>query len=341
MTPARARGLWLTAPRALEFRDELVGAMEPNQLLVRAICSAVSHGTEMLAYRGLIAPGLTLDLPTFAGSFSYPLKYGYACVGEVIEAGAAVADVAPGDPVFCYHPHQELFALDASLAVRLPREVPNDRGVFFANLETAFNTLLDAGPRLEETVAVFGQGVVGLLVTHLLIRNGVRVLVVEPAARRRTEAERLGARAIDPDADTAAAIRGATGGRGADLVIEASGSPLALQTALGCVAFEGTIVVVSWYGVKPAMLDLGTDFHRRRLRIVSSQVGALNASLSSRWSRERRSETVVRLLAELPLETLITHRVPFDDAPRAYRLVDEQSEKTVQVLLTYRADTGG
>src|SRR5439155_18683641 len=128
--------------------------------------------------------------------------------------------------------------------------------------------VLGAKPRLGEVVAVFGQGVVGLLVAQLLRRSGARVVAIEPSALPRSFAERCGAEAAIAPGDQSL-LRSLTGGRGADVAIDASGNPSALQEAIDCVAPEGTVVVCSWYGEKPVPLDLGGRFHRGRVRIVS------------------------------------------------------------------------
>jgi threonine dehydrogenase-like Zn-dependent dehydrogenase len=126
-----------------------------------------------------------------------------------------------------------------------------------------------------------------------------------------------------------------TEGQGADIVIEASGNPAALVQALDCVASEGTIVVCSWYGTQSVALPLGGSFHRGRIRLVSSQVGSIDPSLSARWSRERRTEFTRDVLPELCLTDLITHRIPLEQAAEAYALVDDHPDETVQVILTY------
>lgn len=120
-----------------------------------------------------------------------------------------------------------------------------------------------------------------------------------------------------------------------DLAVEASGNVAALDTAIRCLGFQGTLVVCSWYGIKPASVTLGDAFHRRRLRIISSQVSSLDPALAPRWDRERRLDLARRLLTGLPLDRLVSHRVPFDRAADAYRLIVEHPEETVQVLLAY------
>ncbi len=301
---------------------------------MRAALSAISHGTEMLVYRGEVDADLALDLPTLAGGYGFPLKYGYASVGHAVAVGRDVRGLREGDLVFALHPHQDEYVVSESLVRRLPDRTAPEQGVFLANLETAINVVLDAKPRLGEVVAVFGQGVVGLLVTQLLRRSGARVVAIEPSALRRTFAERCGAEtAIAPGDPTA--VRSFTSGRGADIAIDASGSPAALQEAIDSVAPEGTVVVCSWYGEKPVPLELGGRFHRGRVRIVSSQVGRIDPSLAPRWDRERRLELATELLGELVLAELITHRIPFAHAADAYALLDGGDPETIQVVLDY------
>jgi 2-desacetyl-2-hydroxyethyl bacteriochlorophyllide A dehydrogenase len=245
-----------------------------------------------------------------------------------------VRRVREGDLVFALHPHQDEYVVSGSFARALPPGATAEQGVFLANIETAINVVLDAKPHLGEVAAVFGQGVVGLLVTQLLRRSGVRVVAFEPSPLRRSLAERCGAEAALAPGDTNA-VRAATSGRGADLAIDASGSPSALQQAIDTVAPEGTVVVCSWYGEKPVPLELGGRFHRGRVRIVSSQVGRIDPSLAPRWDRERRFELAASLLGELVLSDLITHRIPFARAADAYALLDDRAAETVQVVLDY------
>jgi threonine dehydrogenase-like Zn-dependent dehydrogenase len=120
-----------------------------------------------------------------------------------------------------------------------------------------------------------------------------------------------------------------------DVAIEASGNPAALQACIDAAAFAGTVVVASWYGTRDASLNLGGRFHRRRTRIVSSQVSTLDPALGPRWDRARRSSLVSELLQELPLDQLITHRFPLDQAAAAYELLDRGPGDCLQVVLDY------
>ena len=329
--------VWFPRARTVELREEQLPEIGAGEIRVRAVVSGLSHGTEMLVYRGQAPEGTQLDLPTLRGGFGFPIKYGYASVGRVAEVGASVEGLLPGDLVFALHPHQTDYTLSAALAVLLQPGLPAELGVFVANLETAVNVLLDASPRLGERIVVFGQGVVGLLITQLLRRAGAGMIVaVDPLPLRRDLARISGADTVlSPGAGLSKAVRELTDGAGADIVVEASGNPEALNQALDCAAFEGTIVVSSWYGTKSARLALGGAFHRGRVRIISSQVGAIDAALQPRWSKARRVALVRELLPKLELAPLITHRIPFERAAAAYTLVDEHPEQVVQVVLTY------
>jgi 2-desacetyl-2-hydroxyethyl bacteriochlorophyllide A dehydrogenase len=338
----KARALWFTARCTAALCDETVSSPGPGEVRVKTIASAVSSGTELLVYRGEVPKDLPLDLPTLRGSYAFPIKYGYAVAGRVLDVGPEVEHLRAGDPVFVHHPHQEIFVVPATIPVRLPDSLDPLLGVFFANLETALNVVHDTPLRLGEMAIVFGAGVVGLLVARLLGQAGAgTVLVVDPLERRRELALAAGADdAVGPE-KVDGRVMEISGGRRADVAVEASGTGAALQAAIGTVATEGTVVVASWYGTKPVALDLGEHFHRGRVTLRSSQVGRSNPELAPRWDRRRRTETVLGLLERLDLMALISHRLPFDRALEAYALLEERPEEAVQVVFTYEGSYGG
>src|SRR5437764_4101756 len=160
----QARAVWFRQPHEVELRDEALDPPGPSDIHVRAVRSAIRHGTEMLVYRGQVDSSLSLDLPTLKGSFEFPIKYGYASVGQVEEAGSGVSDIRKGNLVFVHYPHQSEYVVPAASAIRLSKETDPETGVFLANLETAVNISVDARPRIGQRAVVFGRGVVGLLV---------------------------------------------------------------------------------------------------------------------------------------------------------------------------------
>lgn len=329
---AEGQGVWFTGPRRVETASVELPPLTPGDVLVRTLYSGLSAGTELLAYRGEIDPDLALDetIGALGGTFRYPFRYGYSCVG-VVEAGPS--DVAEGTLAFAYHPHQDRFVVRAGDIVPLGA-VDARRATLFPLVETALQITLDAGGVLGEPVVVFGLGAVGALTAVLLQRAGAHVVAAEPLGWRRAAAGRAGVEAVEPAAVSAAlAARGVTGG--VPLVVEASGQPAVLAAALGLLAHEGTALVASWYGTKDVHLPLGAEFHRRRLTIRSTQVSTIPARLSDRWSTARRRLAVRDLLTELPLDVLATHEFPFEEAPAAFAAVDRGEAGLIHTALCY------
>jgi 2-desacetyl-2-hydroxyethyl bacteriochlorophyllide A dehydrogenase len=331
-----ARGLWFTAPRRAELLAESVKKPTGSEVTVRAIASLVSAGTEILVYRGELAAEDKLGLETCAGSFGFPVKYAYQVVGEVIEAGPE-ARFKPGQILFVRHPHQDYFTVrsDGWLISAVPEGISPERAVFVNLLEVALNCNLDVPLRIGDCVVVFGQGVVGSLAAQLTRRVAGSVIVVDPILARRNAALAWGADAAFAPADAAAGIAELTGGRGADICIEATGAPSALQAAILATGQEGTVAVISFFGTRPVPLVLSPEFHYRRQRIVSSQVSSLGSGLQPRWSRERRNAVAFDLLRRDWLATPISHELPFSRAPDAYVILDASPSDAMGIVLKY------
>ena len=148
----------------------------------------------MLAYRGELDPELAVDetIGVLGGTFRYPFRYGYSCVGVVEESRG---DVGVGTRVFSFQPHQDRFvAGDADV---VPLGAVDDRAAtMFPLVETALQISLDAGGVLGDRVVVYGLGAVGALTCLVLQRAGADVVAVEPRASRRDRLSRLGVRCV-------------------------------------------------------------------------------------------------------------------------------------------------
>jgi 2-desacetyl-2-hydroxyethyl bacteriochlorophyllide A dehydrogenase len=257
-----------------------------------------------------------------------------------VDAGTGVDELSEGDLVVAFNPHETCYTVPVSTVIKLPQELDPRIGVFAANLETAVNSLLDAAPRIGETVVVIGQGVVGLLIAQLARRAGAGLMVTSDLhEKRRRLSKAVGADVVvDPSTEILSErVSALTNGAGADVVIEASGQPRSIDEAIQVAAVEGRVVLVSWYGTKRAELALGGDFHRKRVTLKPSQVSRLDPSLTPRWTLTRRRDLAVRYLAELCLSELITQVMPFERAAEAYRLIDEHPGEVVQVVLDYNS----
>jgi 2-desacetyl-2-hydroxyethyl bacteriochlorophyllide A dehydrogenase len=338
--------LMVEGPRKAAIRTFETPELGPNQVLIRTRYSAISHGTEMNVYRGLAPmysmkhdPETRLFVKDDKPSWTYPIPYGYTLVGIIEETGEAVSRVAVGDHVFAYEAHATVAVAHEDAVLPIPSDIPIEHGVFNANLNTAFNSVLDAGITLGDAVVVFGQGVIGLFAMQMAKLAGASpVIAVDTVNKRLALASKLGADIVINAAeaeDVAYEIKKATGLRGADIAIEASGNDVALHEAIRCVAYGGKVVVVSWYGKTWEHVRPGGEFHHNRVNLIGSQVGGINPSLSSRWNFARRQEQVFKFMRTFDFDSLITNRVAFANAPQAFQLVDEHPEEVVQVLLTY------
>jgi 2-desacetyl-2-hydroxyethyl bacteriochlorophyllide A dehydrogenase len=342
----KAQSVWFPAEREVEVRTEDIQPCGPTEVTAEAIVSGISHGTEMTIFRGQAPSEVTaLDLPqdkiqpqaTMGGTFEqrFPIKYAYANVGRVVEAGSD-SGLTVGDLVFARAPHQTAYTIDSSLTTLLPQDLtPLDAATTIGLLDVAVNALLDHPVLFGDIVAVYGQGLVGLFATQLARRTAGTVIAVDPLASRRELALGFGADAAVAPEDALEVIKDLSAGRGTDVSIEASGSPRALQTAIEGTGAEGTVLVPAYYGRKPVSLTMSPEFHMRRLKMVSSSVNAPDGRLTSRWSNQRRLELDVDLLTPLHAGDLISHRIPFEQAADAFRLIDEHPEDVLSVVLTY------
>lgn len=309
-----------------------------EEVLVRTLCSGISGGTELLAYRGEMPEDLALDetLEALRGSFSYPFRYGYAAVGRVEDAWSS--GLADGTLVFAFHPHQDVFVARPETLVPLPAVDPRV-ATLFPLVETALQVTLDAGPHYDDPVVVLGLGVLGTLTASLLQSAGARPLCAEPREWRRKVAAGLGLRTVAPE-ELPGAVERETYGRGVPLAVDASGNPDALAPSLGLLAHEGTLLVASWLGTKLAHLPLGREFHRRRLVIRSTQVSTIPAALSASWTVDRRRTAAVALLERLPLRDLATHELPLERAAEAFAALDRGEEGLMHAALFYQGTQG-
>jgi len=340
----RAQQLWFTDVEQVVVREQMLAAPGADELLVEVECSAISAGTEMLVYRGQIPNDMALDatITALQDQQQYPLQYGYASVG-IIKAVGVNADAALLDQrVFAFQPHASHFITTRANVIPVPADISAEDAVFLPNMETAVNLIQDGSPALGERVVVLGQGIVGLLLTHLLAQFPLAQLhALDAIPLRRARALQLGVNAVfDPfsAADIGVLkqqLTAADNVKGADLVYEVSGAPTALNLAIELSGFASRIVIGSWYGNKTAAIALGGDAHRNRLKMTTSQVSSLAPELSGRWDKARRFELSWQMLRNLRPSQLITHRAPLSDAPALYQRLHQSPAEILQAVFSY------
>lgn len=341
-------GVSLTEPTPLSLPDN---ATDHDQVLVESLYSGISFGTEGKIYAGQWPDDLPLDdaLPGMTGAVRYPLRYGYATVGRVLTDRHSAS--LEGRLVFCFTPHGSHHCVARRDLILLPELRDPRLGVFIPNLETAVGLVMDMAPRMAEAIGVVGLGVVGQLTWSLLRRFPLAELVAIDTDAYRLHLCQQRAALSQPSTVPMRFLKGtrdeglAEGGSGVgaeslDGVIEVSGAFAGLNTATAITARGGRIVLGSFYGAEQdsPSAPFAASFHRSHIRMISSQVSRIDPALTPRFSKARRMDYVLSLLVDLQdeLMPLMTHTVPFTEAPAAYELLANKTSPCAQVILNYQ-----
>ena len=332
-----------------EYED---GPVADTEVLIETLYSGISAGTELTAaYQGtnpytnkrwdearrLFVEG--------EHSIEYPIDgWGYEEVGRIAAVGTRVNEVRTGQVVYGTWGHRgtnrapEEWAADRNLPEGLDPIV----GVFSRIGAIALNAILDADLHLGETVAVFGQGVPGLIVGQLARLSGATVVAVDAIPRRLELARRLGAHHVVnvSEADAAAEVKEITDGRGGRrrdrdqrlLPGPARGDPVRgvqLAGRLGRVLPGRGHRALPRRGVPP---QPSADRRLADLRAEPEPRSPLTV--------ERMERTVMDLAArgDLDLAALVSHVFPVQDCADAFRLLAERPEEAVQVVLAFAGE---
>ena len=337
-----------TSPGNVELVDTAAAPLVEGSVRVATWYSGISAGTELTAFRGT-NPYLTstwdaerrLFIPG-EPSFGYPVQgWGYSEVGQVVEVADDVSLLSVGDVVHGIWGHRSDAVLPAaSLAGRvLPQGIDPVLGTFARVASIALNAVLAAEVRLGEQVAIFGQGVIGLLATRLATLSGGSVLAVDTQAPRLAIAEAFGAvETIDAMRPGGAGelIRELTNG-GADSAIELSGADRALHEAVRSVVVEGLVAASGFYQGGASNLRLGEEFHHNRVRIVASQISGVPVSLGGRWDQPRLVRTVMGLIASGAVDAgaLVSDVTAASDVAGVFGRLDSGDPEILQAVLRF------
>ncbi|MGI4952051.1 MAG: zinc-dependent alcohol dehydrogenase family protein [Janthinobacterium lividum] len=206
-------------------------------------------------------------------------------------------------------PANTVLPLDDALSFRAGAAISCGTG-------TAYGALRRANLSGNDTVAIFGQGPVGLSATQLAVAMGARVIALDVSPERLARARQFGAfETIDPRADDpAAAIRELTGGRGVDVAVDTSAAPEARRAAVRSAKVWGTMVCVGEGG--ELVLDVSPDLLRRQLSVVGSWTfSTIGQAECARFVAERG----------IDVDALFTDTYTLDEADAAYRAFDRQT----------------
>lgn len=314
-----ARAVFFTAPKRVEVREVPLKPGD-SRIPVESRCIGISHGTELHFYRGSFVRGRSEDaVEGMDEVLDYPLRYGYMNSGDASYPDGTVRRV------FAFYPHQDRFYADPDSLIGIDdTELSYEDIALYPSMETAYTIALDTAPLPGEEVVIFGLGMIGLLTAEILSLNrSIRLTAVEPRGERSARGRTLGIRCLD-----SLPIDGS-----ADKVVDTVGTEETLAAAMRCLRHEGTLVEAAWTGERVTGVELGKDFHRKRLVIKASQVSHIPGSLLARWDGKRRSSSVIEMLKVIRPSKYITGRYPLMDAAEAFERIDREEEDDFQVVL--------
>jgi threonine dehydrogenase-like Zn-dependent dehydrogenase len=213
--------------------------------------------------------------------------------------------------------HAPLMKVPASTLVPLPDDLSFEEGAAIScGTGTAYGALRRLDVSGRDTLAVFGQGPVGLSATMLGHAMGARVIAVDISPERLALARDLGADATvnSRETDPVAAIRDLTAGEGAETTMDCTGNPEARLASVRCAATWGRVALVGEGNT--VTFDVSQDLLRRQLTIHASWTfSSIGQEECARFVSERK----------VPLGRLLTHRFRLEEADAAYRLFDTQT----------------
>ena len=308
------------------IEDVPIPEITPTQVLIRAECSLISRGSEI--WRRYIRPE-AIDHQSM----------GYSFVGDIAEVGARVDGFTMGDRVAAIAPHAEYVAVEVvdsrhqDPVVHLPDSVSSEAATFWPLSTSSVLWMREIDASEEDTVAILGQGLVGSICMQTLNAEvNPRVIAVDALPLRCDLAGRLGAdHVVDASSENPVkAVKGLTGGAGAEIVVEAVGGRAgagAFVQAQDMVKRKGLIQVIGLYEDEPLPLDSGKIQGRR-----------IVGGYSDGGKRSQGSDRALQLLGQKKInaEAMITHRFPFQDAAEAFDLLYTRLGETMGVVLIWK-----
>ncbi len=319
------------ASSALIEECQLIDIKEKN-ILVKTLYSGISRGTESLVYKGKVPKSeeTRMKCPHQIGNFSYPISYGYACVGEILETQSDVKHFKKGDYVFVLHPHQNIFQVHEDACSLLPKGLPPSRAVLSANMETAVNAGWDGELGETSKHMVIGAGVVGLLTAYCIKQfSGHTPTILDINSDKKSVAQKLGLKFMTPDE-----FKNSNSPH-MQRIFNTSASEKGLQFAIDVSDFEARIIEMSWYGDKAVSLNLGGAFHSKRLQIISSQVGHVSPAKRDTHSYSQRMQVAMKLLSDPKLDALLEDEIEFEALPNHLDDIFSDNSSALCQLVAY------
>lgn len=290
------KALWHIDKMTSEIRNEkaILNEIE-NPIFIKSEYSSISLGTEKLVSAGKIPVELfdKMKVPYMAGNFDFPIKYGYSLIGQTQE----------NKWVHLMHPHQTGAFVNAEDCYFFSDEIEPLLATQFSNLETIVNAIWTSKVNKNDTVLICGTGSVGILLAQTIkMHIGAKVFIQENNSVKRGKLIAFGFELCN-------------GKNEYSISYNVSADEKGLQYCINHGAIEGKIIELSWYGNQAVSLQLGGDFHYKRLQIVSSQVSEIPNEMKELHTFKSRKTEVENLLKTVDYKPFISSVIPFDELP--------------------------
>ena len=303
-----------------------------NEILVATECSLISPGTER---------AFLLGLPNAQGRYpSYP---GYSNIGVVIDNGRDVDGYKIGDRVVSSKGHTSHFiATPDSLLKVTEATLSSEEGVFFNLCTIAMQGVRKAKIELGELVLVLGGGLIGLFAMQIAkLSGGLPVITADLSDNRLQLATQVGADyTLNPEAeDLNDQLDSITGSKGLAVVIEATGHPPVVNTALQLADWHGRVVLLASTRGETERVNFYRDIHGKGLTVLGAHnsVRPRHESSPNFWTLRDDWELSLQLIAHhrVVVAPLITHRLAGTQAVEAYQLLMEWDQNLLGVVLNW------
>ena len=336
-----ARGLRVVMPKehTVEHVEYDIPTPSATEVLIATEASGISAGTELAIYTGIHQ---WLKDPTNLWA-KFPFVPGYSAVGRIIAVGSAVTRFAVGDRVIWPGRHESHSVVDVSAADAdiwpVADHVPTQDAAMLSLARFPFTALVQSQRILGQAVVILGLGMIGQIATRLYAAAGAHPIIgVDAFTQRRKWAEQVyGVRTIDPSNGDGPAQLQAMLGRRADVVVDATGVPAALQDALKLVCDGGQVVLVGSPRGIIQNFDSYWDLHGRSVTITGAHGSAIGTTVRDHFpfTRDRALPLLAHFAAagKLPLTNMITHHVHAEQAPEMYEGLLRKRDECLAVTM--------
>lgn len=329
-------------PKRVTIEDRPRPVPGGGELLVKTSRTLISTGTELTILRGEFPPG-----SKWAEYGKFPFVPGYDHIGVVVEVGENTDVAWLGRKVASYAPHAAYVTLRPESVRPVPAAIPDEEATFFTLAEIVMNGVRRGGVCWGEAVVVYGLGLLGQLTARFCHFAGARPVIGVDVSDNRLKLlpQGPGFYGVNPTRENLVEIvRERTQGRMADVAFEVTGNPELLPREFEALKRQGRLVVLS----SPRGPTPSFDFHDLCNSPSYTIIGAHNASHPAvetpyhPWTQKRHAELFFSLVAsgELEVKPLISHRIPYSEAPQLYAMLLEDRTQAMGVVLEWENSAG-